>query len=191
MADAFVSALVNTILDNLTSLSLEQFGLAGSLKTELDCLESTLSTIQAVLLDTEKKQWKSEAIKNWLGKLKQAAYHLEDVLDDFKEEARNRSLRKDARSKVSTFFSPRNPLVFRLQMARKFKNAREKLNAIAEEKSKQTSSLVDESEILGRADEKEEIVSMLLSNASHHDDLSVYAICGMGGLGKTTLAQLA
>ncbi|XP_052877622.1 putative disease resistance protein RGA3 [Gossypium arboreum] len=209
MADAFVSAFVNTILDKLTSLSLEQIGLAGSLKTELDCLESTLSTIQAVLLDAEKKQWKSEAIKNWLGKLKQAAYHLEDVLDDFKEEARNRSLCKDARSKVSTFFSPRNPLVFRLQMARKFKNAREKLNAIAEEKSKfhlregvgeaeieqnedsQTSSLVDESEILGRADEKEEIVSMLLSNASHHDDLSVYAICGMGGLGKTTLAQLA
>ncbi|KAG4175067.1 hypothetical protein ERO13_A11G161400v2 [Gossypium hirsutum] len=209
MADAFVSAFVNTILDKLTSLSLEQIGLAGSLKTELDCLESTLSTIQAVLLDAEKKQWKSEAIKNWLGKLKQAAYHLEDVLDDFKEEARNRSLCKDARSKVSTFFSPRNPLVFRLQMARKFKNAREKLNAIAEEKSKfhlregvgeaeieqnedrQTSSLVDESEILGRADEKEEIVSMLLSNASHHDDLSVYAICGMGGLVKTTLAQLA
>ncbi|TYG94358.1 hypothetical protein ES288_A11G182700v1 [Gossypium darwinii] len=172
MADAFVSAFVNTILDKLTSLSLEQIGLAGSLKTELDCLESTLSTIQAVLLDAEKKQWKSEAIKNWLGKLKQAAYHLEDVLDDFKEEARNRSLCKDARSKVSTFFSPRNPLVFRLQMARKFKNAREKLNAIAEEKSKfhlregvgeaeieqnedrQTSSLVDESEILGRADEK-------------------------------------
>ncbi|TYH44278.1 hypothetical protein ES332_D11G183100v1 [Gossypium tomentosum] len=202
MADALVSVVVNIILDNLNSLFLEEMGFAGSLKKELQSLESTLTTIQAVLHDAEEKQWKSEAIKNWLGKLKQAAYDLEDVLDDFKTEAQRR------RSKVSTFFSLQNPLVFRLNMARKFKNAREKLDAIAEEKSKfhlrecvveaaiewnedrQTSSLVKESEILGRADEKEKIVSMLVSNASHHDDLSVYAICGMGGLGKTTLAQL-
>ncbi|PPD90241.1 hypothetical protein GOBAR_DD12810 [Gossypium barbadense] len=173
MADALVSVVVNIILDNLNSLFLEEMGLAGSLKKELQSLESTLTTIQAVLHDAEEKQWKSEAIKNWLGKLKQAAYDLEDVLDDFKTEAQRR------RSKVSTFFSLQNPLVFRLNMARKFKNAREKLDAIAEEKSKfhlrecvveaaiewnedrQTSSLVKESEILGRADEKEKILRYL------------------------------
>ncbi|MFQ6642088.1 hypothetical protein Gotur_018625, partial [Gossypium turneri] len=61
---------------------------------------------------------------------------------------------------------------------------------IERNEDRQTSSLVKESEVLGRADEKEKIVSMILSNVSHHDDLSVYAICGMGGLGKTTIAQL-
>ncbi|KHG09524.1 Putative disease resistance RGA1 [Gossypium arboreum] len=208
MAEVVLSPLVGTILDSLKSWSLKELELAGSLKTEVASLESTLTTIQAVLQDAEEKQWKSEAIKNWLGKLKQAAYDLEVVLDDFNTEALRRSLHADARSQVTTFFSLRNPLLFRLDMARKFKNVREKLDAIAGEKSKfhlregvgeaeiernedrQTSSLVTESEVLGRADEKEKIVSMLLSNVSHHDDLSVYAICGMGGLGKTTIAQL-
>ncbi|KAA3476403.1 disease resistance protein RGA2-like [Gossypium australe] len=208
MAEVFLSPLVGTILDSLKSGSLKELELAGSLKTEVASLESTLTTIQAVLQDAEEKQWKSEAIKNWLGKLKQAAYDLEVVLDDFNTEALRRSLHTDARSQVTTFFSLRNPLLFRLDMARKFKNVREKLDAIAGEKSKfhlregvgeaeiernedrQTSSLVTESEVLGRADEKEKIVSMLLSNVSYHDDLSVYAICGMGGLGKTTIAQL-
>jgi hypothetical protein len=46
---------------------------------------------------------------------------------------------------------------------------------------------VNESEICGRGKEKEELVNVLLSN---EDDLPIYATWGMGGLGKTTLAQL-
>ncbi|KAJ6371578.1 hypothetical protein OIU77_001982 [Salix suchowensis] len=91
-------------------------------------------------------------------------------------------------------------------MAHKLKNMREKLDAIANDKNKfdlasrvgeiaadhtydwrLTSSLVNESEILGRGKEKEELVNILLTNA---DDLSIHAVWGMGGLGKTTLAQL-
>ncbi|KAK8562826.1 hypothetical protein V6N12_010893 [Hibiscus sabdariffa] len=197
MADALVSALVSTILNNLDSLFREEIGLAGSLKTELESLQSTFTTIQAVLHDAEQKQWKNEAIKNWLGKLEQAAYDLEDVLDDFQSEARGSG------SKLSTFFSLQNPLLFRSIMARRVKSARERVDAIAAEriklhletgvgeaviegnKDRETSSLVAESEVIGRADEKGEMVSMILSNATHHDGLSVYAICGMGGLGKS------
>ncbi|KAK8626937.1 hypothetical protein V6N13_134566 [Hibiscus sabdariffa] len=191
MADALVSALVSTILNNLDSLFREEVGLAGSLKTELESLQRTFTTIQAVLHDAEQKQWKSEAINIWLRNLQQAAYDLEDVLEDFQSQARERG------SKVSTFFSPQNPLLFRTSMARRVKAAREKVDAIAEErikfhletgvgeaviernKDRETSSLVDESEVIGRADEKGEMVSMILSN---RDYLSVYAICGMGGL---------
>ncbi|KAL4281451.1 hypothetical protein GQ457_03G003690 [Hibiscus cannabinus] len=202
MADALVSALVSTILNNLNSLFLEEVGLAGSLKTDLETLQRTFTTIQAVLHDAEQKQWKSEAIKNWLRNLQQAAYDLEDMLDDFKSEARGRG------SKVTTFFSLQNPLLFRSSMASRVKAAREKVDAIAAERIKfhlevgvveagieqnndrETSSLVNESEVFGRADEKGEMVNMILSHATHHDGLSVYAICGMGGLGKTTIAQL-
>ena len=73
MADVLLSALVTTILDNLNSLSLKEIGIAGALKTELENLDSTLSTIHAVLQEAEEKQWKNEAIKNWLGKLKDTA----------------------------------------------------------------------------------------------------------------------
>ncbi|XVF24117.1 hypothetical protein REPUB_Repub13aG0099700 [Reevesia pubescens] len=208
MAEALVSALVNTILENLNTLSMEGIGLVAGLKTEVKNLQSTLTTIRAVLQDAEAKQLKSEAIKDWLGKLKHVAYSLEDILDEFQTEAVRRTLHKDVGSQVSTFFSLQNPLLFRLNMKRQFKNVREKLDAIAEERTKfhlregmveveiqrreerQTSSLVTESEVYGRETEKEMIVCMLLNNSSDSDDLSVFAICGMGGLGKTTMAQL-
>ncbi|XP_030950179.1 putative disease resistance protein RGA3 [Quercus lobata] len=47
-----------------------------------------------------------------------------------------------------------------------------------------------ESEIYGRGEEKEKILQVLLTDVSDQDNLAIYAVWGMGGLGKTTLAQL-
>ena len=87
MADAILSALASTIIGNLNSLILQELGLAGGLTTELENLKRTFRTIQAVLQDAEEKQWKNESIKVWLGNLKDAAYVVDDVLDEFAIEA--------------------------------------------------------------------------------------------------------
>ncbi|CAN6721594.1 unnamed protein product [Malus baccata var. baccata] len=55
-----------------------------------------------------------------------------------------------------------------------------------------TSSFVDESIIFGRDQQKEVLVSKLLNESSQEETgLLVIPIVGMGGMGKTTLAQLA
>ncbi|XP_034895927.1 putative disease resistance protein RGA3 [Populus alba] len=206
MADAIVSALATTILGNLNSSILQELGLAGSPETDLEHIERTFIITQAVLQDAEVKQWKDEAIKVWLRHLKDAAYDVDDLLDEFAFEAQWHQQRRDLKNQLRSFFSlNHNPLVFRQRMAHKLKNVREKLAAIADEKNKfnltpqvgdiaadtydgrLTSSLVNESEICGRGKEKEELVNILLSNA---DNLPIYAIWGMGGLGKTTLSQM-
>ncbi|XP_058185342.1 putative disease resistance protein RGA3 [Rhododendron vialii] len=209
MADVLLSSLIRTILANLTSSALQQFGIAWGLETELKNLESTLSTIQAVLVDAEAKQWTSEAVKNWLRKLKDSAYDADNVVDEFATEALKRKLdsQRGATHRVSSFFSLRNRLIFRLKMGNEIKGVNERLDKIVGERSfhlregllepefravegRQTSSLVNELEIYGRNGEKEMIIEMLLDDLSDRNGVSVCAICGMGGLGKTTLAKL-
>ncbi|KAI9379725.1 hypothetical protein POPTR_017G136266v4 [Populus trichocarpa] len=193
-------------MGNLNSPILQELGLAGGLTTELENLKRTFRTIQAVLQDAEEKQWKSEPIKVWLSDLKDAAYVVDDVLDDFAIEAKWLLQRRDLQNRVRSFFSSKhNPLVFRQRMAHKLKNVREKLDAIAKERQnfhltegavemeadsffqRQTWSLVNESEIYGRGKEKEELINVLLPTSG---DLPIHAIRGMGGMGKTTLVQL-
>uniref|UniRef100_A0A6N2M307 Disease resistance protein RGA3 n=1 Tax=Salix viminalis TaxID=40686 RepID=A0A6N2M307_SALVM len=208
MADAIVSALVSTIMGNLNSSILQELGLAGGLETELENLKRTFRTIQAVLQDAEVKQWKDEATKVWLRHLKDVAYDVDDLLDEFAIEAQWQQQRRGLKNELRSFFSiSHNPLVFPSRMAHKLKNMREKLDVIANEKNtfglasggvgdiaadhtydwRLTGSIVNESEILGRGKEKEELVNILLTNGG---DLSIHAMWGMGGLGKTTLAQL-
>ncbi|XP_030941416.1 putative disease resistance protein RGA3 [Quercus lobata] len=147
---------------------------------------------------------------DWLGKLKDVACDADNVLDEFATEALMRMVEREkgATSQVSRFFSLPNRLIFRMKMAHKLKNVRNRLDAISRERSfhlgegdknmeafdvekRQTGSLVNESKIYGRDEEKEKIIGVLLTNVSDdQDNLAIYAIWGMGGLGKTTLAQL-
>nr|UBY07239.1 NBS-LRR disease resistance protein [Dasypyrum villosum] len=172
-------------------------------------LERHLAAVQCILLDADAKSRTNPAVRQWVKDLKTAAYQADDLLDGFRYEALRRRVAQIRRfstaRKIRNYFTVDSPLVFRLSMSRKMKDALEMIDELVVEMNNfhflhraaeapstlhlQTHSCVNESEIVGREGEKEQVVKILLDNSSNNI-LNVLPIVGMGGIGKTTLAQL-
>ncbi|KAK4591857.1 hypothetical protein RGQ29_016351 [Quercus rubra] len=208
MAEAILFGLAQKMIENLGSQTFQEIGSLWGVKGELEKIKNTVSTIQAVLLDAAEKQSHDHQVKDWLQKLNDAVYEADDLLSEFSTEAmRRRAVSGNKVTKeVRTFFSKSNQLAFRGKMSSKIKAMRQKLNAIAEDrknfrleeyhvetnvvsrKREPTHSFVREENVIGREDDRKAIIDLLL-DSNVEENVSVIPIVGIGGLGKTTLAQ--
>ncbi|KAI4353300.1 hypothetical protein L6164_002259 [Bauhinia variegata] len=210
MAEAFLEVL----LQKLSSRIQKELGLFLGAEKDMKRLSRTLSTIQAVLEDAEEKQLSDRAIRDWLHKLKDAAHHLDNVLDEISTEVRRLEYQGLKHRPISTsrssFLSSLHPknILFHCKIAKKMKDIRETVDEIAQERIKfhfseviieksaqvmewrETTSIIAQSQVYGRDVDKKKIIDFLIGDAFNLKDLSIYPIVGIGGLGKTTLAQL-
>ncbi|KAM3686088.1 hypothetical protein ACJW31_11G170900 [Castanea mollissima] len=92
MAEGVLFNVAEGIIGQLGQLALKEIGLLWGVKDELEKLENTVSTINAVLLDAEEKQAQSHAIKDWVAKLKDVLFEADDLLDDFSTEVLRREV---------------------------------------------------------------------------------------------------
>ncbi|KAK7381152.1 hypothetical protein VNO78_33678 [Psophocarpus tetragonolobus] len=185
-------AILGVAVEKLSSLVGKELGLLLGLDQEKEKLDSMFTAIKATLQDAEMKQFSNEAIKNWLGKLKEVAYELDDIMEECAyEELRLEyqgikcGLSNKVQSSCLSSFHPKH-VVFCHKIAKRMKRISE--SGVIE--WRQTTSLITEPQVYGREIDKNKIVDFLVGDASQSENLSVYPIIGLGGLGKTTLAQL-
>ncbi|KAH7677293.1 P-loop containing nucleoside triphosphate hydrolase protein [Dioscorea alata] len=214
-----VEAILSTALEqiiNLTAPPVIRYlrPIWGGVDGDLEKLRWNLLQIQPLIEDAEERQLMDQPVKAWLMLLRDVVYDADDILDQANSHVlliqRKAEFYGPLRSKVRDFFSlHHNPLLFQLQLGHKLRSINRRIDGIIEEMHKftfkvadnnnkndrpwrnrpQTHSYVPESEVIGRDKEKEEIVQMLIHD-HFEEKVTVVSIVGMGGLGKTTLAQL-
>ncbi|KAG8646300.1 putative disease resistance protein RGA3 [Manihot esculenta] len=211
MAEQIPFSIAENLLTKLASIASEEVSLVHGFKKDLRKLQTTLSTIKAILVDAEEKQEESLAVKNWVRRLREVVYDADDLFDDVATEGLRRKVEGEGRMvrKVCDFFSSSNQIAFRFKMGHRIKDIRERLDEVAKEMSdfgfiirkevgvtmgiknswRETDSFVLKSEIIGRDDDKERIIESLMCPVNQ-TNISVVVIVGFGGLGKTALAQL-
>uniref|UniRef100_A0A803R168 Disease resistance N-terminal domain-containing protein n=1 Tax=Cannabis sativa TaxID=3483 RepID=A0A803R168_CANSA len=87
MAELILSPIAEKIIGGLGSEAGKHISLIWGVEDELEDLKETISTIQAVLLDAEKKQSHNNQIKNWLQRLSTVVFKADDLMDDFNTQA--------------------------------------------------------------------------------------------------------
>ncbi|GAB4830247.1 hypothetical protein Ancab_019887 [Ancistrocladus abbreviatus] len=207
IGELLLGAFFQVLFDRLASPYVLNFFRRGGLDVSLlDKLESILCLVEPLLNHAEEKQFTDQSVKRWLDRLKDTVYDAEDLLDLIATEELRRSMEARSESNslskkvLSLASTSRNP--FRKDVVSKLNEITKKLEDMIKEKDvlglkesvapgrMPTTSLVEESEVYGRNKEKEQIIELLLSPETGSSKLGVIAIVGMGGLGKTTLAQL-
>ncbi|RYR71459.1 hypothetical protein Ahy_A02g005722 [Arachis hypogaea] len=198
---AYLSPFVDAVLDNLTSI-LEEDDSFLERSNLLVRLQNCLYDVGPVLDDAELKQFTDKKVKKWLVDLQDALYMADDLLDELSTKAAIAATQKDPGN--SSYWSravdshiedtdDMEKIVGTLESVVRRKNyLRLKESAKVDMSWRIPSTcLVEPSEICGRKEDKEAILKLLLDDDDAADgDLSVIPIVGMGGIGKTTLAQL-
>lgn len=215
LGEIFLTAFIDLLFNKLTSTEFLHFVRQEGLHTKLKKLKKTLLIIQAVLSDAEEKQITESTVKLWLEDLRDLAYDMDDLLDELATEALQRKLvatmtraeRALIPACLPISFNP-STLMFGARMKSKMEEIINRVKEIAARKIDlglrentggrcyvrgrlPTTSLVDESRVYGRGEEKRAILNRLLNDEASENEIGVIPIVGMPGFGKTTLAKLA
>ncbi|MED6168475.1 hypothetical protein PIB30_011904 [Stylosanthes scabra] len=200
---AYLSSFVDALLEKLPSLLEDDDSSLVERNNLLKRLEKSLYDVGAVLDDAEQKQFTVKKLKDWLVDLQDALYFADDLLDQLSAAAatatpRDPGISASCSRLVDSYIEDSvgciKKVVGKVEslVARKnYLRLKESTEVDMSSWRTPSTSLVVSSDIYGRDKDKEEIMKLVLADTCHAESpFTVIPIWGMGGIGKTTLAQL-
>ncbi|TKW02861.1 hypothetical protein SEVIR_7G034800v4 [Setaria viridis] len=205
------SAVVKVAREKLvTALGDAAVTMPEDLRRHLEELMGKMETMVQVLGNAERRPVQEQGMWAWLMRLEDAAYGIWDMVDEI--QANNKgapvtavrwpclptATARKGRITASTVDKAKenigNLLAQHFQASCGFSwaDSTGKLEQSVDDAHTGTESFVDEEEcIVGKEGEKQEIMAAILSAARESSrGLFVLAICGVGGVGKTTIAKM-
>lgn len=197
------------VIEKLGDLIVEEANLLKGVHKEIESIKDELESIQSFLKDADaraEKQHIPASVKTWVKQVRETAYHIEDVVDEYILFVAQPRLRH--RGFVGSFYKALHSfrkLKWRYEVAGKIQDIKttiidykERSDRYKFDSSVQGSSrtrwhdprlaslFIEEAKIVGIETVRNDLISLLVQEVSER---LVISVVGMGGLGKTTVAK--
>ncbi|KAG6532476.1 disease resistance protein RGA2-like [Zingiber officinale] len=213
----FAQGFIQTLLDKASDSAVQRLAGLRGLDGDLRRLRASLFKIHALLDMAERRRCNSSNLVELMKQLKDASFDAENLLDEFEYQNLKHKIEGQASdfftlafNAAKNFFSADGD-----GFGSRLRAIQEKLCEIAADMidimqllsmddagrqstgklvRRETSSFLTEEIVFGRDNEREKVIALLLGSAegseSSNHVFSVLPLVGIGGVGKTTLAQL-
>ncbi|XP_066336757.1 putative disease resistance protein RGA1 [Miscanthus floridulus] len=213
-----LDALASYIQNMLMQMAADEVHMLLGVSDEIDNMDIKLRDLKNILADADRRNITDQSVQAWGIELRNAMYDATDILDLCQLKAMERGQRHDAGCFNPLLFCIRNPQHAH-DIGSRIKNLNKKLDDIKargasfnfmnlgtyEDRgrnvvtypfgTRETSGGLDQSGLVGAKIEEDttNLVEMLTKKYPTDDDKSnkiiIFSIVGIGGIGKTTLAQ--
>jgi hypothetical protein len=204
----FLDALTLKFLAKLGEIIQDEVAMTLSVKKDIKRLKNNLEHFVAVREDVEAMAMQDRGIESWWKNMTNVMFDVDDAIDHFMIHSRKLLLPPRLVCCNQSIFSCSAKLTSDHRVAKRIKDINKKLDEIKMFKEmfsfertnhqqfqvtivdRSQTSPIDELEVIGRDIKQaaDHIVKMVISGC-HDNRSTVFGIQGMGGIGKTTLAQ--